>query len=159
MHKSRLVADGYLTDIPLSNVYSGVVSLRGTRLILFLSELNGLESWGTGLGNDYLESFAKDKGHIVAGPEFGPLEGHNLIILKSLHGLRKSGLCWHENLADCLRKMGFEPFKMEPDIWSRPHGEDHYDHISIHADDLLITSKGPKITIDILTNKNSFKLK
>ena len=26
-HKARIVADGHLTDVPLSSVYSGVVSL------------------------------------------------------------------------------------------------------------------------------------
>ena len=42
--KARLVADGNLTDILLSSVYFGVVSLRVIRLVLFLVELNGLES-------------------------------------------------------------------------------------------------------------------
>ena len=36
-HKARMVADGHLTDIPLDSVYSGVVSLRGLRIILFLA--------------------------------------------------------------------------------------------------------------------------
>ena len=43
-HKARLVADRHLTEVPLSSVYSGVVSLRGIRLVLFLAELNGLEA-------------------------------------------------------------------------------------------------------------------
>ena len=45
-HKDRLVADGNLTDVPLSSVYLGVMSLRGIRLVLFIEELKGLESWG-----------------------------------------------------------------------------------------------------------------
>jgi hypothetical protein len=32
-HKARLVSDGHLTDIPLEYVYSGVVSLRGLRIV------------------------------------------------------------------------------------------------------------------------------
>ena len=40
---ARLVADGHLTDIPVDSVYSGVVSLRGFRLIVFLAELNGMQ--------------------------------------------------------------------------------------------------------------------
>ena len=43
-NKDRLVAGGNLADAPLSSFYSGVVSLRGIRLVLFLAELNGLES-------------------------------------------------------------------------------------------------------------------
>ena len=43
-HKARLVADGHLTEVPLSSACSDVVSLRGIRLVLFLAELNGLEA-------------------------------------------------------------------------------------------------------------------
>ena len=104
-YKDTLVADGHLTNVPLSSFYSGGVSLRGTRLVLFLDELNGLESWGTGIGNAFLESFTKEKVCIVAVPEFGPLESYNLIVVKDVHGLRTFGLCWHERLADYLRGM------------------------------------------------------
>jgi uncharacterized membrane protein YecN with MAPEG domain len=59
-HKSRLVADGHLsTDVPVESVYSGVVSLHGLRLVLvFLSELNGLDTWATDICNAYLEATA-----------------------------------------------------------------------------------------------------
>ena len=35
-HKARLVADGHLTHEPIENIYSGVVSLRNLRLVIFL---------------------------------------------------------------------------------------------------------------------------
>ena len=40
-HKARFVAGGHLTPIPMESVYSGVISLRGVRLLIFLAELNG----------------------------------------------------------------------------------------------------------------------
>ena len=92
-HKARLVDDGHLTNVPLSSVYSVIVSLKGTMLVIFIAELNCLESWGTDIGNSYLEPFTKEKVYIVAGPEFGPLEGHYLIIVKASCGLRTYGLC------------------------------------------------------------------
>jgi len=95
-HKSRLVADGHLTEIPLDSVYSGVVSLCGLCLLVFLAELNDLDVWTTDIGNAYLEAETQEKVYIIAGPEFGDLEGHTLIIFKALYGLRTSGLCWHE---------------------------------------------------------------
>jgi hypothetical protein len=52
--KARLVANGHLTDIPVDSVYSGVVSLRGLRMMIFLAELNQLELWATDIGNAYL---------------------------------------------------------------------------------------------------------
>jgi hypothetical protein len=60
-HNARLVADGHHTDIPLESVYSGVVSLRGFRIVLFLAELNHLEIWATDIGNEYLEAFTSEK--------------------------------------------------------------------------------------------------
>jgi hypothetical protein len=42
-HKAQLVAGGHLTDPNTESVYSGVVSLHGIWLIVFLVELNALE--------------------------------------------------------------------------------------------------------------------
>ena len=36
LHKERLAVDVHLTDAPLSITYSGLVSLKGIRLIMFL---------------------------------------------------------------------------------------------------------------------------
>ena len=41
-HKARLVADGHLTPEHIENIYSGVVSLRNLRLVIFLGKLNHL---------------------------------------------------------------------------------------------------------------------
>jgi hypothetical protein len=60
-HKVRLVADGHLTDIPVDSVYSGVVTLRGLRLLIFLAELNDLQTWATNIGNAYLEALTSEK--------------------------------------------------------------------------------------------------
>jgi hypothetical protein len=60
-----------------------------------LAELNGLELWGADVGNAYLEVKTKEKVYIIGGPEFGPLEGHTLLVDKALYGLRSSGLRWH----------------------------------------------------------------
>ena len=34
-HKARWVADGHITPEPIENIYSGVVSLRNLRLVIF----------------------------------------------------------------------------------------------------------------------------
>ena len=43
-HRARFVADGHLTDIPSDSVYSGVVSLCGFRMLLFLAEFHRIET-------------------------------------------------------------------------------------------------------------------
>lgn len=103
------MAGGHLTETPVDSVYSSVVSLRGLRLIIFLGELNGQETWSTDIGNAYLEAKTAERVYIIGGPEFGELEGHVLLIVKALYGLRSSGLRWHERFADSLRDMEFKP--------------------------------------------------
>jgi hypothetical protein len=157
-HKARMVADGHLTDIPLESVYSSVVSLRGLRIVTFLSELNGLDLWATDISNAYLEAFTMEQNYIVAGPEFGQLEGHYLIIVKALYGLRTSGLRWHERFTDCLCNEGFSPCKAEPDIWMRLNG-DLYEYVATYVDDLCLGMLDPKSFMDTLQKKYNFKLK
>ena len=157
-HKARLVAGGHLTETPIDSVYSSVVSLRGTRLMTFVAELNQLETWCTDIGNAYLESYTQEKVYIVAGPEFGDRQGHTLIIRKALYGLRSSGLRWHERFADVLRRMDYFPSKAEPDIWMRDCG-DHYEYIAVYVDDLLIISRKPQTIIDTLKDEYKFNLK
>ena len=157
-HKARLVADGHLTDVPVESVYSGVVSLRGLRLLVFIAELNGLEVWATDIGNAYLEAYTSEKVAIRAGPEFGARHGHLLLISKALYGLRTSGLRWHERLAEVLGSEGFLPCKMEPDIWIR-RKDDIYEYVAVYVDDLAFAVKDPQALIDTLTQKYKFKLK
>ncbi len=64
-----------------------MVSLRGICLLVFLTDLNGIDTWATDIGNAYLEATTKEKVYFVAGPEFGELEDHVKIIYKALYGL------------------------------------------------------------------------
>ena len=70
-HKARFVADMHLTEIPLASAYSGVVSLRRLRMIIFLTGLNKCDIWATDIGNAYLEAKTFEKIYITAGQEFG----------------------------------------------------------------------------------------
>jgi Reverse transcriptase (RNA-dependent DNA polymerase) len=87
-HKSRMVAGGHCTEMPVDSVNSGVVTLAGVRIVTFLAEHNDMELWGTDIGNAYLESYTKEKVCFTAGPEFGEQEGHTFVIKKALYGLR-----------------------------------------------------------------------
>jgi hypothetical protein len=99
-----------------------------------------------------------ERNYIIAGPEFGQLEGHYLIIVKALYGLCTSGLRWHERFADCLRNEGFSPCKAEPDIWMRLNG-DLYEYVTTYVDDLCLGMLDLKSFTDTLQKKYNFKLK
>jgi hypothetical protein len=79
-HKARLCANGnLLTEMPAHSVCSGVVSLKSSCMVTFLAELNDLETWATDVGDACLEAETSEKALIIAGPEFGKLEGHTLV--------------------------------------------------------------------------------
>jgi len=80
--------------------------------VLFLAELNHLETWAIDVGNTYLEAETRKKVYIIAGPEFGELEVHTLIIHKALYGLCTSGLHWHECFADVSMRWNLLPQKL-----------------------------------------------
>jgi hypothetical protein len=157
-HKSRMVAGGHMTDAPLESVYSGMVSLLSLRMVIFLSELNGLQLWGADTGNAYLKAKTKEKVYIVGGPEFGELAGHTLIIDKALYGLKSSGARWHNRLFDILRELGWQVSKADNDVWMRANGE-CYEYIAVYVDDLAVAMKDPKTFMDQLRNDYGFKLK
>lgn len=157
-HKARLVANGAMTAVPVESVYSGVVSLRSLRTVIFLAELNGLSLHSADVGNAYLEAKTKEKVYIVAGEGFGELEGHTLIIVKALYGLRTSGLRWHERFADTLRNMGFQPSRADADVWMRRNGN-IYEYIAVYVDDLAIAALNPSEITSVLVDKYGYKLK
>jgi Reverse transcriptase (RNA-dependent DNA polymerase) len=166
-YKARLVADGHLTDTPIDSVYSSVASLRGVRIVMFLAELNDLNFWSTDIGNAFLESDTMEKIYILGGKEFEciGMQGHTLVIVKALYGLKSSGMRWWGVLADVLREMGFVPSKANRDIWMRPKqdpdnpAQDHYEYIMVYVDDLGIASKAPEGIVKELEERYGFNLK
>ena len=158
--KARLVADGHLTKEPVESIYSGVVSLRSLRMVVFLSQLNKLEIWGADVGNAYLEAYTDEKLCIMAGPEFKELQGHLLIMVKALYGTRSGGARWHDRLFDILQELKFKPSKADPDVWMRPEpGGTCYEYIAVYVDDLAIAAKDPKAFCNELKKKYNLKLK
>ncbi|CAJ1970451.1 unnamed protein product [Cylindrotheca closterium] len=129
-------------------------------MMTFLAELNGLELWATNIGNAYLEAYTKEKVAIVVGPEFGPLQGHTLIVSRALYGLRLSEKMWHQRFSACLEEEGFFPCKAEPDIWMRPTADgSSYEYVGVYVDNLAMAMKDPQAFVDKLIKVYKFKLK
>ena len=158
--KARLVADGHLTKEPVESIYSGVVSLRSLRMVVFLSQLNDLEIWGADVGNAYLEAYTDEKLCIIAGPEFKELQGLLLIMIKALYGTRSGGARWHDRLFDILQELNFKPSKADPDVCMRPEpGGTCYEYIAVYVDDLAIAAKEHQAFCNQLKKKYNLKLK
>ena len=140
------MAQGDQTNPPKDLVYSGVASLWSLQIVAFLAELNGLQLIGGDIGNAYLEAYTKEKVCYHAGPEFGPLEGHMLIIDKALYSLRTSGAGFHAKWADTLRTLrtlGFTITYADPDVWIWDAG-DCYEYVVVWLDDIFTALKNPE---------------
>ena len=157
-HRARLVAGGHRTEKTMEGTYSSVVSLKSIRIALLAAELNGLDVMCGDISSAYLEAKCREKVYFIAGPEFGELEGHLLIIYKALYGLRSAGASWHRKLADVLRDMGYFPCKADPDVWMKDMGT-HYSYVCVYVDDLMHISKNPREFFEALEKKYGFHLK
>jgi hypothetical protein len=81
------------------------------------------------------------KVYITSGPEFGvDLHGKNLIIDKSVYGLKTSAARFHEHLSESLLRLGFKKTKHDPDLWMVDKSS-HYEYLATYVDDILIWSK------------------
>jgi len=154
--KAGLVAGGHMTNPPSEEAYSSVVTLKGMRICIFLAKLNGLLIMVGDVGNAYLEAKTRELIYIIAGPEFGPLEGKILLIDKALYGLKTSGARYREHFADYLRSKGWKQSKADPDIWMMDMGT-HWEYLCTYVDDLIIMSKDPQKFMDEV--QKTFKMK
>ena len=156
----KIRADEHLTKEPGESIYSGVVSLRSLRMVVFLSQLNNLEIWGADIGNAYPEAYTDEKLCIIAVPEFKELQGHFLIMVKALYGTHSGVARWHDRLFDILQELSFKPSQVDPDVWTRPEpGGTCYEYISVYVDDLAIAAKDPQAFCNELKKRYDLKLK
>ena len=60
----------------------------------------------TDVGNAYLQALTREKLYIVGGHEFEQLQGHVLVMYKTLYSTRSGGACWHVKFLEILHHMG-----------------------------------------------------
>ena len=121
-----------------------------------------METWATDIRNSYLEAFTSEKVCIRAGPEFGDLKGHLLIIYKVLYGLKTSAKAFGQLIQDYLLELEFVPSLAEESIYMRkcPNSDDHYEYIATYVNNLAIIMKDSQSLIDQLKAASyKFKLK
>ena len=115
--KARLVANGSFSSTTNDEVYSGVVAMDTMRLAFQVAAMNDLQVCAADVGNAFLYGKTRERCFIVAGAEFGDLQGTPLIIDKGLYGLRTSAARFHEHLAAQLRNMNVRQTSFDGDLW------------------------------------------
>jgi hypothetical protein len=61
--------------------------METVRLGFLLAKMNGLKVCNADISSAFLGSKTRERQYIIAGPEFGVLEGEKLVIDKGLYGL------------------------------------------------------------------------
>eukprot|EP00957_Ditylum_brightwellii_P149520 11386299-Ditylum_brightwellii.AAC.1 len=46
-------------------------------------------------------------------------EGHLMLIVKALYGLKTSGARFHEKISETMYQLGFMPSKADSDVWTK----------------------------------------
>jgi hypothetical protein len=141
--KARLVSGGHMTEAPASITYASVVSRESVRIALTLAALNDLEVKTADIENAYLTAPVGEKIWCRLGPEFGADAGKKAIIVRALYGLKSAGASFRNHLADCMRHLGWESCKADPDVWlkSEVRGDDGYHYYAyclLYVDDILV---------------------
>jgi hypothetical protein len=96
--------------------------------------------------------------YVIAGPEYGSLEGHTLIIRNVLYGRKTSGARYHERFADTLQAEGYFPSQSDPDVWMNDCITP-YEYVCVYVDDLMVMAKDPKPLLDKLIKTHKVKFK
>jgi hypothetical protein len=108
-HKARLVAGGNWTVNDKEDIYSEVVRMDTVRIGFFLGKMYGLSCCACDIGNAFLYVKTKEKVYITAGPEFGVnLHGKNLMIDKSLYGLKTCAARFHDHLYEYFLRLALK---------------------------------------------------
>ena len=147
--KARFVANGSMTDTPVSLCYSSVVSRDSVRLAFLVAALNDLDIFACDIGNAYLNAPCKEKIWFVAKIECGREAcGKVMRLCRALYGLKSSGASWRQMFKNYIEsKLGFTPSTADGDMYYRknkmPSGAEYYELLLVYVDDVLAVSHDP----------------
>jgi hypothetical protein len=79
------------------------------------------------------------------------------LVCRAQYGLGTSGHEWWKMLAETLCDLGYTCSRGDPDVWYQPNGENHYDYIGTHTDNLIVVSKNVVKIFDELKLLYTFK--
>ena len=106
-----------MTEVPAVMMYASIVSRETVHIALTITVLNDLEVKASDVQNAYLTALCAEQIYTRLGPEFGPDQNKIMVIVWALCGLKSAGVSFGRHISDCMRTMGFESCKANPDLW------------------------------------------
>ncbi|KAL7463856.1 hypothetical protein ACHAXS_004207 [Conticribra weissflogii] len=162
--KVQLVSGGQIMDVPPTIIHASVVSHETVLITLTMAVLNAFEVVAADILNMYITSLNKEKIWTLLGPEFGKDKGHNAIVVRALYGLKSAGAAFRRHLADCMRQLGYESNKADPDLWMKVYTQEtkngpkkYYSYILIYVDDILCKHYDPDLILTQIDKYFPFK--
>ena len=129
---------------PSAVTYSSVASRDSVRIFLLIAALNDIDLLSADVQNAFLTAPVLEKVWLTAGPEFGPEQGKNMIVVRALYGLKSASASFRSFMARKLDDMGFKSSRGDFDIWMRPavkpDGEEYYKYVMLYVDDVMVAS-------------------
>jgi hypothetical protein len=117
--KARFVEVGHTPYNPHAMTYAIVVSRESVRIALTLAALNDLDVKMADIEHAYLTPPITEKIWTVLGPEFGDDSGKRALIVRALYGLKSDGAVFRNHLAECMKQLGWHPFRADRDLWMK----------------------------------------
>jgi Reverse transcriptase (RNA-dependent DNA polymerase) len=162
MRKACFVAGGHMTDPPKDMTYLGMVSQDSICIAFLIVALNDLDILACDIQGTYLNAQTKELIYTVMGLEHGKhREGQKAIIKGALYGLKLSGACWQDHLANMLCDFGYTSCRADPDTWmkpkTKPNGDRYWEYVLVYVNNILCISHEPSKFMETLQVKYTLK--
>ena len=113
-----------------------------------MAALHELDVKSADVLNAYMMAPYRENIWTVLGWEVGDDAGKPAIIVRALYGLMSAGVFFWAHLAQCMKILGYESCKANPDLWqkpqNRPQDEFKYNsYILFYVDDILCINHDP----------------
>ena len=143
--KAQLVAWGHMMEAPANMTYTSVMSRETGRIALTTAALTNLEVKASDIQNAYLTMPCAEKIYTKLGPELGADKDKLAIIIHALYGLKSAGSSFGKHISECMKTMGFDACKADPDLWYKPatrpdNGFKYYEYVLLYVDNCLAIS-------------------
>ena len=109
IRKAQFVAYGHKTKTPAAMTYSSLVSKDLVMITLTIAALNDLDVLAYNIQNVYLTADCREQIWVVARTKFGSESGNNIMVIKALYALKRSGIEFRAFLSETLDTMGYRP--------------------------------------------------
>ena len=117
-----------------------------TRILLTHDAIHCVPIVAADVHNAYLQAPTSWKNFIICGPEFGIENiGKKAVITRALYGGKFSGRDFWPHLRICMKFLGFESSRADPDVRMRESVQEYgitkyHEYVLLYIDDCLVIS-------------------